>query len=124
VPFDHPSRLPAFGEGSLIPSAEAKGFRLHATVWTGSSLYTEIAWQVPHHTTRFHTCLCRFEVDDSGVLNEGVWEPFGLIGIAPLLAEQLHGIVPGAPTHLLSAAGWGRVRSEISKPKFRLTEKT
>lgn len=123
VPLDYSPRVPALRDGLLIPSAEAKGFRFHTAVRTGSSLYVEIAWQVPHHATRFHTCLCRFEVNDREVLNEGTWVAPGLVGIAPLLAKELHRVAPGSPKCLFSADSWSRLQPEISIPELKLTGK-
>jgi hypothetical protein len=118
VPLESPTRRPVLGEGSLVATAEATGFRLNAVVWDGVRLYPEICWQVPGHATRFHACLCIFEGDRNVGLGQGIWQPPSVIGVAPLLARELHRVAPGAAKEVFSAAGWARLQSEILEPTF------
>ena len=116
VPLESPTRRPVSGEGLLVAAAESAGFRLNTVISDGIRLYPEICWQVPGHATRFHACLCVFEGDQKTGLGQGIWQPPGLIGVAPLLAYELHRVAPGAPRAVFSATGWAQLQSEALEP--------
>jgi hypothetical protein len=101
-------------QGLLVPRAEAAGFRLNMVIRDGDRFYAEIGWQPAGHANRFHTSICRFQLNRGGLSTEGVWLPAGVIGVASLLAREFHHVVPGLPREAFSLSGISLLRRESS----------
>jgi hypothetical protein len=99
-------------QGLLVTRAEASGFRLNTVIRDGDRLYAEIGWQPAGHANRFHTSICRFQLNRGGLSTEGVWLPAGVIGVASLLAREFHHLVPGPPKQAFSLSGASLLQQE------------
>jgi hypothetical protein len=119
---------PILKPGYLLAEAEAQGFILNTLISEGSQLYAEIVWRPKASPYRFHTCICRFSVDQNALLDEGAWLPAGTVSVGTLLAQDLHHLAPGSPLRLFSPEGVSLLRNELSvaignRPKVRQTRK-
>lgn len=135
VSLHHPVRRPITACGLLSPKAETAGFRLNTILREGRIIYANIAWQTQTGFSRFHACVCKFQQDENGALNDGVWQPATIPGVAPLLRRELRRLEPGAPERLFSAPGktflktWHAQHNVVSRrertaPNKKLYEKS
>jgi hypothetical protein len=92
-------------KGLLASEAEARGFRLNAVFQESEMIYAHIAWEPESRSTRFHVCLATFQPGHTLKLGAAKWMVQREIGVSKILAEELHRLVPGNPTDLLSEAG-------------------
>jgi hypothetical protein len=88
-------RRPITEQDLRAPMTEDAGFRLNTIIRDGTGTYADIAWQPEAQTTRFHTCICKFNFDGREVLDRGVWLPAPVIGVCTLLPRELHKLAPG-----------------------------
>jgi hypothetical protein len=107
-------QCPLAGKGLLVPRAECRGFQLRTIIRTGGRAYAEIGWQPTGQDSVFHTCLCAFRLIQNGRNDAGQWNAHGVIGVAQLLASELHRLVPGAPDKLFTPSGRMMLRGQIS----------
>ncbi len=91
--------------GYLVGEVEAQGFVLNTVIPDGDQLYAEIAWRSKTGGARFHTAICRFQLNPDGFIDEGTWLPAGTVTVGTLLARNLHYLVPGPPRAAFSPEG-------------------
>jgi hypothetical protein len=113
VPLENKVSKPILKPGYLVAEAEAQGFILNTLMPEGSQLYAEIVWRNKRSPYRFHTCICRFSLNQDAVLDEGAWVPAGTVTAGTLLARDLHRFVPGAPREMFSLQGIHLLESEL-----------
>lgn len=113
APFACYARNATPRKGALVSQAEAAGFRLNKVIRDRDQVYADIEWQAAAQSNRFHTRICKFRLDPRGELDEGAWVPAGVIGVASLLARELHHLVPGSPHQIFSPTGLSILQSPI-----------
>jgi|SRR5208282_3414930 len=105
VPLRSRVSNPITTRGLLAAEAEAKGFRLNAVFREDAAICAQIGWESGCRSLRFHACLASFKRSPNRALHPGIWRIAGEIGVAQILADQLHQLKPGNPLDLLSETG-------------------
>jgi hypothetical protein len=89
----------------LAAEAEAKGFRLNAVFLESLLIYVQVGWDPECRSTRVHVCLATFQMKPNRELDAGNWMVQAEISVPQVLAYELHQLMPGDPTNLMSQAG-------------------
>jgi hypothetical protein len=89
----------------LAAEAEAKGFRLNAVFQESLLIYMHVGRDPECRSTRFHVCLATFQRKLNQELDSGNWMVQAEISVSQVLAYELHQLMPGDPTNLMSHAG-------------------
>jgi hypothetical protein len=105
VPLYNSVQFPLAGEGLLVPQAQRNGFRLNSIIRERGQIHTDIGWRPAGQDYVFHTCLCTFRCAHAGSNDPGQWKAHSVIGVAQLLACELHRLVPGLPEKLFTPVG-------------------
>jgi len=100
-------------EGLLTPEAEARGFRLNTFFQESELIYAQLGWESKSQSTRFHVCLATFQWHPDRRLNHGSWVTPREVGVSQILADELHRLVRGNPTALLSEAGINFLKAQF-----------
>jgi len=103
---------PIYGNGFLNLSAEERGFRLNTVIRSSGSLVTEIVWEPPVSSYRYHVCLCSFAKGER--LDDVNWSPLNLPGVSTLLRDELLRIINGPVSGLFSPEGASILRTFIT----------
>ena len=122
VLLNYPVRRLITVHGLLAPEVEAAGFRLNTVLREGRSIFANIAWQADSRASRFHTCVCKFEMSKTGAPNEGTWQPVVIPGVAQLLTGELRQLSPSAPRKLFSPAGLIFLQAQLHQLVTRMAE--
>lgn len=103
---------PIYGSGFLNLRAEERGFRLNTVIRSSGSLVTEIVWEPPVSSYRYHVCLCLFA--KGGRLDHVKWSPLNLTGVSTLLRDELLRIINGRVSDLFSPEAASILRTFIN----------
>ena len=113
IPLGSNVSKPILKPGHLVAEAEAQGFILNTVIADGSELFAEIVWRRKSSLCPFHTCICRFGLNQDAFLDAGTWLPAGTVTIGTVLARDLHHFLPGAPREVFSRQGISLLENEL-----------
>jgi hypothetical protein len=99
--------------GGLIPAAEEKGYRLAKAARDGEDILIELGWQPAENASLLHVVNGAMH---SRSPEKGVWIESPIPGVSALLAAELHRLLPGPPSGILSDCGWQYLNSLPSIP--------
>ena len=66
--------------------------------------YVHVGWEPECRSTRVHVCLATFQMKPNRELDAGNWMVQAEISVPQVLAYELHQLMPGDPTNLMSQA--------------------
>jgi hypothetical protein len=99
--------------GGLIPAAEEKGYGLAKAARDGEDILIELGWQPAENASLLHV--------GNGAMHshspkKEAWIESPIPGVSALLAAELHRLLPGPPSEILSDRGWQYLNSLPSNP--------
>ena len=112
IPLQTSNTKPA-PDGCLVASAEEQGFRLATAIVDGDDTLLEIGWRPSRDTSLLHVLNAVIPAQEP---DAGAWIDAPAPGIAALLSVELHRLLPGQPSHLISSSGRQFLKSLRPEP--------